>query len=356
VAGAHAAQARPPGGPRGLLTLAPAGAVILCVTVFFAGMGRLHMGAYAVSNIRMPGFTALYNELLAIEPENDRPYWPIPRDVREKAYEASPTFRQLKPHLEGRALQVYSALAEASTPVKGDFGVFTFWALRMAPQDLRHWESADHIDRFYAQAAAELQTAREAGRYPSRRVWAAYVDPDPMVWLPNLRGGLELYWMFLTQPEPEQLPPEDPGVEPAIFDAAALRRQTLTLDNRALWTAKSRPELLEGKRAVARLLSVASIAGVVLTPPLLVLLSWRFIRRRDTVTFLPLALVLLLAFAFATRFIVMVLLHAVAFGAEGRYILPVAPLLPLLAVTSLLFAARALPRRTRPTPPPQNPE
>jgi len=57
------------------------------------------------------------------------------------------------------------------------------------------------------------------------------------------------------------------------------------------------------------------------------------------------ALLILAIAAFASRFAILSAMHAVAFGAETRYILPVAALPGLVLVTGLVTAARTLTAR-----------
>lgn len=324
------------------LTLVPTALLTLAITLAFAAMGQRVMGTFATCNFQMPGFSALYNELLAIEPQDARPYWPVPADARERAYAASPTFAQLRTYMEGPVLDSYAPMAEGATDVRGDFGPFFFWGLRVAPWYMKRWETAGELDRFYQQAADELHQARKGGLYPSRTVYAPFIEPQVHLWLPYVPQGMRAYWGSLAPWDVERMAPEDEGVEPAVFDRAALRRAAPAASNQALWNTRNDPSIRAAKRATARIVTVGTWAGTILTPLALLACLWRFIRRRSAETLLPLALLVLLAAAFISRFLLVSVMHAVAFGAEGRYILPVAPLLPLLAVVAGVFIYRGL--------------
>jgi hypothetical protein len=336
-----------------LKALAPAVVLIAALTLTFAGLGRTTpMGVFAASNFQLPGFTALYNELLAIQPANPEAYHPVPTEVRMKAYEASPTFATLKWALEGPALETYTTLAAKGGEERGDYGVFFFWGLRQAPWHIRQWQSAAQLDRFYAQCAAELKAARERGAYASRAVHAQYIEPDGALWLPFFREGLWRYMRMLASAKVEQLSPEEKGVEAWIFDSAALRRTALAENNGAMWSAASPTAVRSAKKLCAVLNAVATWGAAILFLPVAVLFIFRLRGKADPETMPHMALLIIVTAAFLSRLLLVSVMHAAAFGAESRYILPVAPLPALLCVVfaATLWAAAKRTRRPDKTP------
>ncbi len=333
---------------QGALALAPSLALVTMFTLLFSGLARSsHMGAFAASSFQLPGFTSLYDELLAIEPENPRPYQPAPTDARQKAYAASPSFATLRDALEGPTLDTYRPMAEATGQVKDDFGVFFFWGLRIAPWYGRQWHDAAELDRYYADCAAELKAARLSGAYPSRKVYAHFVEPDASLWLPYLGEGMARYLGILTRRSFEGLPPEPDSVESAIFDSAALRRASLVKNNQALWTSPADP----ARRWLKNASALAGAAATWLCLPMLLtalaLILHRKTRSPLPETMLALSLLTLLSAAFVSRFLLLSLMHAVAFGAESRYILPVAfvPALVCAISAGLIWKRMALLRK-----------
>jgi len=330
--------------------VAPAIVLTLAITLTLAGIARTTpMGAFATSNFQMKGFTALYDELLAIQPEHTEPYHPVPTDARMKAYQASPTMKTMQWALEGPALETYTTLAGKGGDVRTDYGVFFFWGLRQAPWHMKQWQSAAQLDRFYAQCAAELKAARKRGDYKSRHVFAHYIEPDSSVWLPYLGEGVSRYVKMLTRTDIETLSPEGEGVESWIFDSAALRRTALVKNNGAMWSASSPETIKAAKHVCAIMNAVATWTAAILFLPALIYYLMRLRKKADPETTYAIALLVIVTAAFVSRFLLISVMHAVAFEAESRYILPIAPLPALLCVVFAATAWKALgePRRKR---------
>jgi hypothetical protein len=293
----------------------------------------------------MKGFTALYDELLAIKPQKPEAYHPIPTDVRETAYKFSPTFASLKGPLEGPALELYAPMARANDGIVNDYGTFFFWGLRVAPWYERQWTDAESLDRMYARCAAELRKARESGAYPSRRVYASYVDPDCSLWLPHLGEGMKRYAGMLTRTDVEMLNPEAPDVNAELFDRAALRRAALVKSNAAIGTNNPDRTVKTLKNALATVSAYATYGAVLLLVPTIVILIVGAVRRFDEKTAMVTAAIVLVIVTFASRFMLMSVMHASAYHAETRYILPVAPLTGLAFAIFLAVALEELTHR-----------
>lgn len=60
-------------------------------------------GVFLTTFRRSSAFTAAYQRLTSLEPHLHKRYVPISRETRFRAYELSPTFAKLKPHMEGNA-------------------------------------------------------------------------------------------------------------------------------------------------------------------------------------------------------------------------------------------------------------
>ena len=315
----------------------PAFTFTLALTLLFCGLARSgNMGAFATSNFQLKGFTALYDELLAIKPEHPRPYNTIPAEVRQKAYEASETFAPMREFMEGEVLDMYRPLAAAQDrPIKDDYGVFAFWGLRKSAWYLNHWHDARELDAFYARCAEELKQARLAGKYPSRKVQAHFIEPDTNMWLPFVNEGMRQYWQLLTQTRVEGLYDEPKGTNTSVFDKAALRRTAPAKDNQAMWSARVEEHTARARSIVAHISSFFTIGGAfaILGVPVLLILR---ARRNSLAETMPLiALFALLVAAFTSRFLLVSVMHAVAFCAESRYIFPVSPLPALICVAAI---------------------
>ena len=60
-----------------------------------------HCGVFATTAVTAPGYLAANRALTSIEQAAPRRFVPVPAEVRERAYAASPAFRELRPTLEG---------------------------------------------------------------------------------------------------------------------------------------------------------------------------------------------------------------------------------------------------------------
>lgn len=138
------------------------------------------IGAAVVSDFDLPGFKRLYAALLAVRPTGAEDLRiSIPRDVREWAYEHSPTMATLRPLLEEDTKVLgYTRPVRTLTGVSGEYGGWTVWALRVAAWQLRSWPSAGELDAFYAKAAGELEGALREHPAKRRFVLASFVPPD----------------------------------------------------------------------------------------------------------------------------------------------------------------------------------
>jgi hypothetical protein len=316
---------------RAVFSLVPIVAAILAVTLLLCAYGRTtRLGSFATCNFQLKGFSSLYNELLAIKPEKPEAYHPVPTDVRLTAYKFSPTFATLRGPLEGPALELYAPMARAGDGIVNDYGTYFFWALRIAPWYDRQWRNADELDRFYGRCAEELHIARIRGAYPSRFVYASFVEPDASLWLPNLGKGMSAYAKILTRTDVAMLQPEDPGVSGELFDKAALRRASLAKANNAIWTTPHDATVEKTKGALARISALSTYGATLLFIPAVVILIRNAKRRFDVKTAAIAAACVVAIVAFASRFMVMSVMYAVAFRDEPRYLLPVAMLPALL--------------------------
>ena len=327
--------------------LFPALAILAAVTLCLSAANRSgSLGLFATSNFEPEGFSDLYDELLAIDPIKPEAYHPIPRDAREKAYAASPSFAKLRPYLEGPVLATYAPMATTGKEAGADYGVFIFWGLRVAPWYLKSWHNGAELDRYYEQCAGELRAAREKEAYPATTVQLSFVDPRAELWLPHVKEGALAYGRILVKPDAEYLYPEPAGVNTALFDEAALRRVPTAKENQAVWSAPSAPSRRAAKDAAALVSAVVMWTAALVFLPLSVYLALRLRNRNfEPETMLAAATLTLVAAAFLSRFALLSVMHAVAFGAETRYICPVAPLPALVVVTALVTAARAARRR-----------
>jgi hypothetical protein len=201
----------------------------LALTHAFSFANYQRVGMYVTYDLVAPGLKSLYRELLSIPPKTPRIDVPVPRDVREIAYAASPTFNSFKPFLDGDAdpENAYKAACKRFAGVDDEFGAWTVWGLRRAAWRMSNykWSSGGEMDAVFARAADELAQARRAGAIPHRRVLHEYLPPEYDQLWSRLPGSITLCWKHVSTITMARTPPDpqDPWYVSRI-DAAAVRR------------------------------------------------------------------------------------------------------------------------------------
>ena len=90
------------------------GLIVLSVAVVFGALTLVkslnyhYYKSWAVVEVNDRPFLDAYQALARVKPAQWHPEIPVPRDVREKVYSASPTFSELRPFLEGSLGQNWS--------------------------------------------------------------------------------------------------------------------------------------------------------------------------------------------------------------------------------------------------------
>jgi hypothetical protein len=156
---------------------------LLVLTVDIANCRVFH--GFSKSELTSPSFQAAYKALLRIRPSRPQRFISVSTEALEIAYTVSPTFARLKPQFEGDLGRAWQVPAFASLGVHEIGAPWFFWALRnVAAQSGGIHDSAANADRFYREAAAEINRACDEGRVPTRFVLSTFVDPGA---LPSLR-------------------------------------------------------------------------------------------------------------------------------------------------------------------------
>ncbi|MBI1849845.1 MAG: hypothetical protein HYR85_05825 [Planctomycetes bacterium] len=196
-----------------------------------ASRNAVQYGVAVVSDEAAPGYVALERALLRIRPARSTRYVAVPADARRRAYEASPTFRELEPWLEGDLGGKWKTFFRVATHAEDELGdAWLFWAIREAAASAGHYRTAADAERYYAAAAAEIDAACDAGRIAARPVLLTSVNPDPATFVAHLPASLlrVLVRFVRVAATPAR---DDPGASPdvrALFTKVANRRPALT--------------------------------------------------------------------------------------------------------------------------------
>lgn len=145
-----------------LISASMVGAASLVALV--AGINYLKYGAFTDVEFRSRGFLSAYGAVSRVTPQHWTRYVALPKDVRERLYEVSPAFAELKPYFEGPPSAGFKPPGcgletECNAFLMGWF----MWALRDGVAYAGHYASHQSSEQFYRRLAAEIDTACETG-------------------------------------------------------------------------------------------------------------------------------------------------------------------------------------------------
>lgn len=136
-------------------------------------LNRAHYGWWGTVEFRAPQFVAAVGALQRVEHAAPRRHVPVPREVRERLYVASPAMAELRDYFEGPAGASWARLVAAGTGGTTDEpqeipGAAFVWALREAVAAAGHHGSAPEALAFYRRLADEVHAAVDEGRVSGR--------------------------------------------------------------------------------------------------------------------------------------------------------------------------------------------
>jgi hypothetical protein len=154
-------------------------AAIICagaVVTTICALNYSHYGWFGTVEFRAREFLSAYGALQRPIASEEIPYVPVTRGVRLKLYDVSPSFRDLRPCLEGPTGLEWASYSDYLTGRPGEelqIGGGSFmWALRDCVIASGHGGSAREALQFYREIAEEINRACDegrAGRCRSRR-------------------------------------------------------------------------------------------------------------------------------------------------------------------------------------------
>jgi hypothetical protein len=123
-------------------------------------------GVFTVLEINSSEFKSAYSGLLRIKTEKFIRYYPVLKEAREKAYEVSPAFAELKPFIEGKSGKQWQG-RRPDIPA-----AFFIWVFRDAVQQAGYYnrykpDTADNIKHtfeFYQRMGNEISDACDTGK------------------------------------------------------------------------------------------------------------------------------------------------------------------------------------------------
>ena len=152
-----------------------AGTLLVLVAAIYSANYRAFR-SFAKSDMSSPAFEQTFKALLRIKPSYSLHYIAINREALRLAYEVSPAFAQLEPEFESQTGRnwMYACLQVLHVP---EYGPWFMWALRNVTAASGYYKDPVTTNRFYFQAAREINQACDEGRIPSRVVLSSFLDP-----------------------------------------------------------------------------------------------------------------------------------------------------------------------------------
>jgi hypothetical protein len=200
------------------------------VTLAIMAANYARFGVFATADLAAPDYWSAYQALTGIRPNQPLRCVPVSREARLRAYAASPSFRELAPHLEGALGERYASYSRMyyDLPPGEIAGGWFCWVLRDAAAAAGHCRSAADSEAFYRQVADELLAAAAEGKLETRAMLPFGVDPNLEIYLPHLPAStLKLWNRCWSHEEPAPLHEHETAVR-QLFDTVAHRRAVPT--------------------------------------------------------------------------------------------------------------------------------
>ena len=161
---------------------------------------RQHYGLFAVVDLKSREFQDAYGALLRVGQKYYRHHVPVPAPAREAMYEVSPSFRELRPLLEGEVGQKWMFHRPMPDPQDMQGGWF-IWAFREAAQQASGRSDVPPL-ALYRKIADEINAACDAGTIPAGPKRSGLATPlnrnDVQSLARKFAGNL---WALLVWPE-----------------------------------------------------------------------------------------------------------------------------------------------------------
>ena len=127
-------------------------------------LNKEHYGVPACIEIETPEFKSAYGGLLRIRSNHWRRFYPVVKDVREKAYAVSPTFRRLKIYLDGSIGKKWmDTYHMTDLPA-----AFFIWVFRDSVAKAGYYQNGSKALDFYSRMGKEIDQACADGRLDCR--------------------------------------------------------------------------------------------------------------------------------------------------------------------------------------------
>lgn len=326
-------------------------ATTIGTTTVIRAVNARSLGIALQHDLSSPGLADLYDALLAMRPGHPILRVPITRDVRERAYDLSPSFASLRCWIDGDGQAPgFKHACALATGVSDEYGSWMVWALRHAAWQKRtDWPNGAVLDDFYRQCAREIRDGCAQHATLTRSVPISFVAPEWSLMRADLWPTLGRCWTQLAHPQFVRFGRQPNAHQLKVtFDRVASRRQTLVrfLDSAfpkqsTGWNSSPNIARLDRIKSALAHVSFPTLAlclactcmGVFLAP--LALRRGAVTERWGMIFFISLT-------ALIMRVTLLIMLDMSGIPSQQRYLLPIFPLLVLTGMLALQAIVAAI--------------
>jgi drug/metabolite transporter superfamily protein YnfA len=171
-------------------------AAALLPLLVVSALNHRHYGWFGTVEFRAAEFKGAYGALTRLQVGPELLQVPVTRQMREAAYELSPAFALLKPHLEGEIGNHWIERRLFPGEERQIRGGWFMWAIRDAMVAAGLAPNARTALQHYGRIADEINAACDAGIVPARPRRSGFVPPLGKADLVPLRDGALEYGAF----------------------------------------------------------------------------------------------------------------------------------------------------------------
>jgi len=198
--------------------LAPLVSTLLLGILMSSG-NYLKWGVWARYELAAPGYQRAIGALNSIDVGPTPRQITVTKEMLTLAYRESPTFRELKPAMDGAPGQQWVEIARPYVANAGEIGNgWFYWALRDVAGRSGWHADARLAEKKYAAVADELEQAFTAGHLKKRAMLSSFLDPDLGKWMPELPTSIYKVSKLVVWPLLGNLESPAENASPGQFD------------------------------------------------------------------------------------------------------------------------------------------
>lgn len=176
-----------------------------------AALNYYRYGVFITTEFSDKPFLAAYGATSRVKHQHWQPFVPVPAETRERLYQVSPAFAELRPFLEGggRVWMGHHCIPNHHLCGKDYFGGWYMWVLRDALAHAGYYRSAPQARAYYWRLAEEINQACGSGGLdclPPRNTLAPPMRGEHIPLILDSVKRTVRYVMNLDLPEPLDAP------------------------------------------------------------------------------------------------------------------------------------------------------